>query len=503
MTDAVEDVVAAAELKPTPTMDPGEASNISKPPAETTAESDTHHNVSTNQSPPDQSIPQDPTTTPQLSKSQLKKLKKKEEWEAKRDDRKVKRRVKAKARKERRRANPETYSAWQQTKRSAAAHAAQIPVPVSIVFDCSYDDLMNETELVSLCSQLTRAYSDSRKSVWRPKMVVSSFGGKLRERFETVLYRTHEHWKGVEFLEGDFVEAADRAVELRGNVGEAWRGCIALSGETGTVEGSATGGLVESVKEENDVIDVKKEEYALVEVKKEAGGTNGNSSPPNPSHTAPSQLPPTHPSQDIMPGETIYLSSDSPNILTSLKPNSTYIIGALVDKNRHKGACYKAACSANVKTAKLPIREFMQMTSRQVLATSHVGEIMLKWLEYGDWGRAFMEVIPTRKGGVLRDDGSGKEKGKGKDGKDRKANEANGDRRGVEDCVVGDDDDEDGDEEEDDDDDDDGEDDQDEDMMDNDRREEDHGEGESKKRKPPDPMQDDIAESPKAKRVHI
>ena len=42
------------------------------------------------------------------------------------------------------------------------------------------------------------------------------------------------------------------------------------------------------------------------------------------------------------------------------------------------------------------------MTSRFVLATNHVCEIMLRWLELGAWGEAFMKVMPKRKGGVLK-----------------------------------------------------------------------------------------------------
>jgi tRNA (guanine9-N1)-methyltransferase len=104
-------------------------------------------------------------------------------------------------------------------------------------------------------------------------------------------------------------------------------------------------------------------------------------------------------------GEIIYLSSESDNVLTHLKPNSTYIIGGLVDKNRHKGICHKRAVARGIKTAKLPIKEYLEMRDRQVLVTNHVLEILLKWMEFGDWGKAFMEVMPKRKGGKLREDG--------------------------------------------------------------------------------------------------
>ncbi|KGO52887.1 tRNA (guanine-N1-)-methyltransferase [Penicillium expansum] len=101
-------------------------------------------------------------------------------------------------------------------------------------------------------------------------------------------------------------------------------------------------------------------------------------------------------------GEIIYLSSDSENTLTELKPYSTYIVGALVDKNRHKAVCYNQAVEKGIKTAKLPIGQYIQMAHRPVLATNHVIEIMLQWLELRDWGKAFMKVIPTRKGGALK-----------------------------------------------------------------------------------------------------
>lgn len=37
------------------------------------------------------------------------------------------------------------------------------------------------------------------------------------------------------------------------------------------------------------------------------------------------------------------------------------------------------------------------MSSRFVLTTNQVVEIMLKYLEFRDWKKAFMEVIPQRK----------------------------------------------------------------------------------------------------------
>lgn len=112
-------------------------------------------------------------------------------------------------------------------------------------------------------------------------------------------------------------------------------------------------------------------------------------------------------------GEVIYLSSDSETTLTELKPYCTYIIGGLVDKNRHKAVCYKSAVEKGVKTAKLPIAEYIKMADRAVLTTNHVVDIMLHWLELGDWGEAFMKILPPRKGVQLRAKTSGQDGGNG------------------------------------------------------------------------------------------
>jgi tRNA (guanine9-N1)-methyltransferase len=102
----------------------------------------------------------------------------------------------------------------------------------------------------------------------------------------------------------------------------------------------------------------------------------------------------------------VYLSADSPHTLERLEPHTCYVIGGIVDKNREKGLCERLAVERGVRTAKLPIGEYMVMQSRQVLATNHVVEILSNWLECGDWASSFFKVIPKRKGGVLREQAS-------------------------------------------------------------------------------------------------
>ncbi|KAF2219406.1 guanine-1-methyltransferase-domain-containing protein [Elsinoe ampelina] len=287
-------------------------------------------------------------SNPGLSKNQLKKLRRQQEWDAAAPTRRLKRKVEIARRKETKRTQRAALLAsgidpMSLHKGSHRPRAVQLPV--TIVVDCSFDNLMSDGERTSLGAQVTRAYSDNKHARWRAHLVVSSWGGRLRERFEGVLRGHYRGWRGVRFEEEGFGMVVERA--------RGWMG-----------EGDEGGRLAGPFEREEEVKPGLQEQ-----------------------------------------GEVVYLSSESPDTLTELKPYSTYIIGGLVDKNREKGICYKRAKEAGIKTARLPIGDYLQMASRKVLATNHVVEIMLKWLEYEDWGKAFLEVIPKRKGGQLKDEG--------------------------------------------------------------------------------------------------
>ncbi|KAJ5153306.1 tRNA (guanine(9)-N1)-methyltransferase [Penicillium canariense] len=284
---------------------------------------------------------------PKMSKNQLKKLRRKEKWDAERELRKERRKEQMANKKERRRLMVEEArekgggkavqalrKTWE-TTRSRAKRSTLLPI--SIVIDCGYDDLMNPSERSSLASQLTRSYSENARAIWRSNLIFSSFDKQLKERFDTVLSQ-YRNWKGIRMIPEDFAHASELLKEQM------------ASPKGGKMAGPFA-----------DKTDAKPED-----------------------------------------GEVIYLSSDSENILTELKPYSTYIIGGLVDKNRHKAVCYRSAVAKGIKTAKLPIGDYIQMDSRRVLTTNHVVDIMLKWLELGDWGEAFMKVLPPRKGGKLK-----------------------------------------------------------------------------------------------------
>lgn len=103
--------------------------------------------------------------------------------------------------------------------------------------------------------------------------------------------------------------------------------------------------------------------------------------------------------------ELIYLTSDSENVITTLDESKVYIIGALVDHNSQKGLTLKIAEEQNIGHGRLPIDEFIEMKTRRVLTIDHVFAILVNVACCGmSWKDAFLEVIPQRKGIVVKND---------------------------------------------------------------------------------------------------
>ncbi|KAG9237860.1 guanine-N(1)--methyltransferase [Amylocarpus encephaloides] len=314
-----------------------------------------------------------------LSKSQQKKKAKKAAWEAGKEWRREKRRTKHQEKKLRK-AEAKAELLIKITNGEIVAPVEEprqhngriIQVPLALILDCDFNDYMTEKELISLGAQLTRCHSDNRRSLYKSHLAISSWDGALRHRFETVLTNNHLSWKGVRFTEKDFEgAAADLHAVMRSQEGGKLAGALAVEGG-------------ENKEEKNNDAPEAEEAPSEGQLQEQSVNIEATSKP-----------------------SIVYLSSDSPYTLDRLSPNTSYIIGGIVDKNRHKGLCYKRACERGIPTAKLPIGEYMTMQSRTVLTVNHVMEIMLKWLETGDWGEAFLKVIPKRKEAKLKKSKSG------------------------------------------------------------------------------------------------
>lgn len=63
-------------------------------------------------------------------------------------------------------------------------------------------------------------------------------------------------------------------------------------------------------------------------------------------------------------------AADSPNELQALDPGKAYIVGGLVDRNRHKALCARKAREQGVATARLPVGQHFKLTSSAVLTVN-------------------------------------------------------------------------------------------------------------------------------------
>lgn len=378
-------------LVPQPALESGDAQNLNQSIADDSSKSteptstngaDAASKNAESQSAADGAVGTPGTPGTPLSKNAQKKLKRQQKWEDQRDDRK-------RRRKEKRVMKAEKKKAAKAADGSADAPVVAVApkehtlVPVSLIFDCAFESLMRETEQISLASQITRSYAANRTAARNVRIYVSSWGGNLKTRYETLLSNQHKRWNNVHFLEDDFVAAGNQAdADMRREGG----GTIVDFLEAKEGEGPALkkDEVVQKEKKKNGEADAAEQKETEVEVEEEE------------------EAPVDGPS-------VVYLTSDSPNTLTRLEPYTSYVIGGIVDKNREKGLCYRRAREHRIRTAKLPIGDYMVMASRKVLTTNHVVEIMLSWLETGDWATAFANVIPKRKGGHLK--GENGEKG--------------------------------------------------------------------------------------------
>lgn len=113
---------------------------------------------------------------------------------------------------------------------------------------------------------------------------------------------------------------------------------------------------------------------------------------------------------DVKRENICYLTSDSSNVIDDFDENTVYIIGGLVDHNHYKSHCYDLAIKENISHAQLPIGKFMHMKTRQVLTVNQVYEIIASYCECKDWMKAFVDVLPKRKGAKEKDQNNDNDK---------------------------------------------------------------------------------------------
>ncbi|XP_016091275.1 tRNA methyltransferase 10 homolog B-like [Sinocyclocheilus grahami] len=105
------------------------------------------------------------------------------------------------------------------------------------------------------------------------------------------------------------------------------------------------------------------------------------------------------PSEDV-----IYLTPDASEALEYVEEDKVYILGGLVDETIQKKISYTRAKELDVRTARLPIDEYMVKRPNpknfhsKILAINQVFEILLTFRGTKDWTKALAAGIPPGKG---------------------------------------------------------------------------------------------------------
>uniref|UniRef100_A0A8C8X973 tRNA methyltransferase 10 homolog B n=1 Tax=Panthera leo TaxID=9689 RepID=A0A8C8X973_PANLE len=111
----------------------------------------------------------------------------------------------------------------------------------------------------------------------------------------------------------------------------------------------------------------------------------------------------------LFPLETlVYLTPDSEHALEDVDLNKVYILGGLVDESIQKKVTFQKAQEHSVKTARLPIQEYMVRCQNrknyhsEILAINQVFDILSAYFETQNWPEALKKGVSSRKGYVLQ-----------------------------------------------------------------------------------------------------
>lgn len=148
-----------------------------------------------------------PETKPStMSKSQWKKLQRKKKFQEHKKEYIEIRKIKKKEKAAHRREEIAQYKARNEPipdhliKKPRKPPANQNQTGTKIIIDCSFDELMNDKEKVSLSSQITRSYSANRTSLNTVDLEITSFGGNLKKRFDVTLASSaYQNWTNITF----------------------------------------------------------------------------------------------------------------------------------------------------------------------------------------------------------------------------------------------------------------------------------------------------------------
>ncbi|XP_036968867.1 tRNA methyltransferase 10 homolog B isoform X2 [Acanthopagrus latus] len=116
---------------------------------------------------------------------------------------------------------------------------------------------------------------------------------------------------------------------------------------------------------------------------------------------------------DLFPPESVvYLTPDAEEALEMVDADKVYVLGGLVDESIQKKLSYSRARELGIRTARLPIDEYMAKKHNpknfhsKILAINQVFDILLTFCNSSSWREALQAWFPPGKGFVVAPDDS-------------------------------------------------------------------------------------------------
>ncbi|XP_042368449.1 tRNA methyltransferase 10 homolog B [Plectropomus leopardus] len=111
---------------------------------------------------------------------------------------------------------------------------------------------------------------------------------------------------------------------------------------------------------------------------------------------------------DLFPPESVvYLTPDAEDALETVDADKVYVLGGLVDESIQKKLSFTRARQLSVRTARLPIDEYMVKKNNaknfhsKILAVNQVFDILLTFCKTGSWTEALQTWFPQGKGFIV------------------------------------------------------------------------------------------------------
>ena len=269
-----------------------------------------------------------------ISKNQLKKMKRQEEWKQKMEKikayKKEKKRLKREEREKEELLNPKITEPkkeinkdipFKSRKQIKEEFKEKCKNGMRVIIDCDFEHLMDERCIKSMVRQIVDLYSINKYSTNPFRVILYGVGKQIKEGLEKSDYK---NWIGIEIYFKEDYPNFDK--------------------------------FIEDILYKDDKRPMKDIKYNIY-----------------------------------------YLSADSENNIENIDKNSTYIIGGIVDRNKYKGLSLNKAKELGINHGKFPIGEYLKLQSSQVLTTNHTFHILNEFSIRHDWKEAFVSIIPKRK----------------------------------------------------------------------------------------------------------